>query len=202
MFALLSSGGVVMIPIAVCALLATFIIFERLFYFYNLNKRDKLLHDTVFALLAKRDYPEAKRQCGETATPTALVVNKILESRTMNESGMKEIAEVEINTAVPQLEHLLPTLATISHVSTLLGLLGTVIGNIQAFSILGEGGVMGNPALFSRAIAGALITTAAGLFVSIPTVVFYNYFSSQISKRITAMESFVMAVIFRITRGI
>ena len=82
-----------------------------------------------------------------------------------------------MSAVIPRYEHFLTPLGTIANISTLLGLLGTVTGNIKAFGVLGAGGTMGDPALLAGAIGEALVTTVAGLVVSIPALIFYNYFS-------------------------
>jgi biopolymer transport protein ExbB len=202
MLELLKSGGMVMIPIALCAVFATFIIFERLYYFFTISAQERALKADIPVLVNKRDYAGAKKYCEAASGPVSQVTHKILDNRTMTEGSIKELAEVEICAVVPQLEHFLTPLGTIANVSTLLGLLGTVAGNIQAFGVLGSGGAMGNPSQLAGAIAESLITTAAGLIVSIPSVIFYNYFVSRVKRQITEIESFASAVIFNITRGI
>ena len=202
MFDVLKSGGIVMIPIVLCAVGATYIIFERIYYFVNLSIQDKGLTADLPALVSKRDYVNAKKRCESSGAPLAQVIMKILDNRAMTESSIKELAEAEISAVVPRLEHFLMPLGTIANVATLLGLLGTVMGNIRAFGILGSGGAMGNPAALAGAIAESLITTAAGLVVSIPSLVFYNYFVARVKRHITEIESFALAIIFNITRGI
>ena len=202
MFDVLKSGGIVMIPIVLCAVGATYIIFERIYYFVNLSIQDKGLTADLPALVSKRDYVNAKKRSESSGAPLAQVIMKILDNRAMTESSIKELAEAEISAVVPRLEHFLMPLGTIANVATLLGLLGTVMGNIRAFGILGSGGAMGNPAALAGAIAESLITTAAGLVVSIPSLVFYNYFVARVKRHITEIESFALVIIFNITRGI
>ena len=81
----------------------------------------------------------------------------------------------------------------------MLGLLGTVTGNIKAFGVLGAGGTMGDPALLATAISEALVTTVAGLIVSIPSVVFHNYFISRVNHRLVEMEAKVTEVLVKLT---
>jgi biopolymer transport protein ExbB len=107
----------------------------------------------------------------------------------MEEADIKEAVMNAANREVPRLERFIDTLGTIANISTLLGLLGTVTGNIRAFGVLAESGAMGNPALLAGAIAEALITTAAGLIVSIPATIFYNYFVTRANKTIVDLES-------------
>ena len=81
----------------------------------------------------------------------------------------------------------------------MLGLLGTVTGNIKAFGVLGAGGTMGDPTLLAGAIAEALTTTVAGLCVSIPSVIFHNFFVSRVNRRIVEMESRVTEVLLKLS---
>lgn len=104
-----------------------------------------------------------------------------------------------MSAVVPDYEHFLTPLGTIANISTLLGLLGTVTGNIKAFGILGAGGTMGDPALLAGAIGEALITTVAGLVVSIPSVIFYNYFVSRVNRRVSEMESEVTNIVIKLS---
>ena len=87
------------------------------------------------------------------------------------------------------MERNISTLGTIAHISPLLGLLGTVTGNIQAFGLLGNFGVGADPALLAQGIAEALVTTAAGIVVSIPAIVFYNYLVSRVNHTIIGLET-------------
>ena len=105
----------------------------------------------------------------------------------------------EMDFVVPHLEHLLTPLGTIANIATLLGLLGTVTGNIKAFGVLGAGGSMGDPTLLAGAIAEALVTTVAGLSVSIPSVIFHNYFVSRVNRRIVEMEAHVTSIVLKLT---
>ena len=116
-----------------------------------------------------------------------------------NEKDLREITEAEVDSVVPKLEHLLTPLGTISNIATLLGLLGTVTGNIKAFGVLGNGGTMGDPSLLASSIAEALVTTVAGLCVAIPSVIFHNYFVSRVNHRIVEMESAVTTLLLKIT---
>ena len=106
--------------------------------------------------------------------------------------------DLELDKQIPRLDRFLTSLGTIANVSTLLGLLGTVTGNIQAFGVLGSGQSMGNPALLAGSIAEALVTTAAGLCISIPSVIFHNYFVSKVKKRVSVMEAIASSVVIQV----
>ena len=117
----------------------------------------------------------------------------------MQEADMREMVQTKMDSVIPQFEHLLTLLGTIANISTLLGLFGTVTGNIRAFGILGGGGSMGDPAVLAGAIAEALMTTAAGLFVAIPSLVFHNFFVNRVNHAITDMQAQVTAALLRLT---
>lgn len=198
-FATLKSGGIIMIPIIICGLIATFIIIERCYYFYAIKKKDEKLMGDVKKALDSEDYDAAIVYCNEAQTPTSEVIKKAIDCRRWDERDMKDAVEAEMSAVVPRFEHLLTALGTISNISTLLGLLGTVTGNIKAFGVLGSGGTMGDPAALAGAIAEALVTTVAGLVVSIPSVIFYNYFVSRVNRRIVEMENNVTSVVIKLT---
>ncbi len=199
MWDLLKSGGVLMIPIIVCGIAATYIIIERIVYFKSIRKNDRLLKEQLNSILLKKDYDSAEALCIAAETPFAHVVRKVISLRQLDEQNLKEIAETEVESVIPQYEHLLTILGTIASISTLLGLFGTVTGNIKAFGVLGSGAGMGNPAVLAGAIAEALVTTAAGLFVAIPSMIFSNYFTRVVNKEIVILESSVTEVVLKLT---
>ena len=129
----------------------------------------------------------------------AMVIKKAIDCRHYEERDLRDTVEAEMDLVIPKFEHLVTPLGTIANISTLLGLLGTVTGNIKAFGVLGGGASMGDPALLAGSIAEALVTTVAGLCVSIPAVIFHNYFVSRVNKRIVEMESVVTSVVLRLS---
>lgn len=195
----LKSGGVLMIPIIICGIIATYIIIERCMYFFNIQKRDFKLRTALTSSLAVRDFASANASCVEAGTPMSQVIQKALDCRHYEERDLRDFVEAEMDLVIPKFEHLLTPLGTIANIATLLGLLGTVTGNIKAFGVLGAGGTMGDPTLLAASIAEALVTTVAGLIVSIPSVIFHNYFVSQVNKRIVEMEALVTSVVLRVT---
>lgn len=200
MFEILKSGGIVMIPIVACGLVAVFIIVERFHYFFSIKKRDEKFSNDIEGCILKNDFQTAESICVLADTPCSKVVKSAIEHRNFSERDLKEFIQSKIDLAVPEFEHNLSALSTISNVSTLLGLLGTVTGNIKAFGVLGNGGTMGDPALLAGAIAEALVTTVAGLVVAIPAIIFSSYFNSQVNHSITRMEQNVTSVLFRLTK--
>ncbi|OJF76709.1 MAG: hypothetical protein BKP49_06000 [Treponema sp. CETP13] len=189
MFNLLSIGGLIMLVIIACALIATFIIFERSLYYSNLKKKDILIFQHARAYAKVKQYDKAAMYCEAQNTPTGSVLAKVFKTRFMESEDAKEAVLAESSRQLPKLEHLLTSLGTIANISTLLGLLGTVTGNIEAFGVLGSAGSTGDPSMLAGAIAQALITTAAGLVISIPSIVFYNHFTNHVNKTVNNLEN-------------
>ncbi len=191
MISILVSGGPVMIPIALCAVIATIIIFERIGFYGAIKKGEKDLLPRIRASIDKGHYDEAAAICDTVEGPVSRLMKTGIAYREYSEASIKEAVMNQANREIPRLERYLSTLGTIANISTLLGLLGTVTGNIQAFGVLGDMGTMGNPAVLAGAIAQALVTTASGLIVSIPAIIFYNYFIAEVNRMVTQMEASV-----------
>lgn len=189
MFGVLKSGGILMIPILLCGIFATYIIVERIMYFISLKKKTEMFRETIAIPLKARKYAEVLEFCKTEDLPEAAVVGKAIYFRNTPISIQKEAVNAEIDKQVPKLEKYLTSLGTIANISTLLGLLGTVTGNISAFGVLGEGASMGNPALLAGSIAEALVTTACGLVISIPSLIFHNFFVAKVDKILSEMET-------------
>ena len=189
MFSVLKSGGILMIPIVLCGIFATFIIIERIIYFISLKKKSVLFREKIAEPLKLKNYGEVLEICKSEDIPEAAVIGKAVYFRNTPISVQKDAVNAEIDKQVPKLEKFLTSLGTIANISTLLGLLGTVTGNISAFGVLGEGTSMGNPALLAGSIAEALVTTASGLVISIPALIFHNYFVAKVDKTLSEMET-------------
>lgn len=202
MFEIIKSGGIFMIPICLCAILAVFIIIERFIFYMSIKKIDKKLLPELDVFLSAKNYDGAIAYCKACDTPLSRVLSRAIQCRDYSYDTLKETVMNEATLEIKVLEHFLTPLGTIANISTLLGLLGTVTGNIGAFGILGDGGTMGNPAILAGAISEALITTAAGLIVSIPALIFHNYFVSRVNRNLCEIESISSELIIRLTRDL
>ncbi|HOC29180.1 MAG TPA: MotA/TolQ/ExbB proton channel family protein [Treponemataceae bacterium] len=198
MLNVLISGGPVMIPIGLCAVIATILIIERILFYGAIKKGERDLLPRLRSSIAKGHYDEAAAICDTVDSPVSRLMKTGIENRQFSDALVKEAVMNQANREVPRLERFLSTIGTIANISTLLGLLGTVTGNIQAFGVLGDMGTMGNPAMLASSISEALVTTAAGLIVSIPTVVFYNYFIAEVNRMVTEMEASVSDLVLLI----
>ena len=201
MFSVLKSGGVWMIAIIVCAIVSIFIIIERIIFYASINKnQDKVVAD-IRDLVAKGNFDGAKEYCRAVGTPLASILKKAIELHDLPVSEIREGVTNEATLQLPRMERFLSALGTIANISTLLGLLGTVTGNIAAFGVLSNGGSMGDPAALASAIAEALVTTAGGLVVSIPAIIFHNFFAAKVNKKMIQMEGIAADLILVIEEG-
>ena len=187
MFEIIKAGGWVMWPIFLCSIVAMAIIGER---FWSLQKRlvvPKSLLPQVWKLIKEDKLDKKKLAVLRNHSP----LGKILAAGLVNKDHDREMMKASIEEASSQvihdLERYLNTLGTIAEITPLLGLLGTVTGLIKMFAAVGEVG-LGNPLVLSSGLSEALITTAAGLTVAIPTFVCYRYFRGLVDELILLME--------------
>jgi len=121
------------------------------------------------------------------SSPLGKILAAGLLQRNHSREIMKESIEEVGRHVAHELERFLNTLGTIASISPLLGLLGTVIGMIKVFTVITAQGV-GDPSILSEGISEALLTTAAGLTVAIPSLMFHRYFRGRIDGLIVTME--------------
>ncbi len=202
MSALLERGGIILYVIIALSVVAIAIIIDRLIYFRKIRTDEGVVLSRLKAAVSKGHFDEALAICESNPSPIANLSKVGIEHRSFPEEVIKNMITDAANMEVPKMERFLPALGTIAHIAPLLGLLGTVTGNIQAFGVLGEfGAVGGNPAVLARGIAEALITTAAGIIVSIPAISFYNYLVSRVNHMIIRLENRVNELVLVLKRG-
>jgi biopolymer transport protein ExbB/TolQ len=185
---LLMKGGWTMVILLVFSLVSWFIILERSIRFgqAKIDMDRFILKIKKLALGGK--FVEAGDYCQEMAGPVAATLKAGLRSFQRGASSARESMERASALELLRLEHLLSTLATIGSVSPFIGLFGTVLGIITAFSALAgptAAGVSG----VANGIAEALVATAAGLFTAVPAVIGYNYFVRRVTRFDTEMAT-------------
>jgi biopolymer transport protein ExbB len=194
MWDIMVKGGWLMVPILMCSVIALAITLER---FYSL--RDSKIHPQEFVskikkLLNERKISEAIAICSNTFSPISRIIETgILKSDSCRDE-IKEAIEHAGKRESSHLHRYLAVLATIVGIAPLLGLLGTVTGMIKAFQVIAMKGV-GHPTALAGGISEALITTAAGLVVAIPTLVAHNYFFKKANGYILDMENTSMELL-------
>ena len=177
-----------MIILMACSVVALTFIFERwLFYKHTSIDADRFFMKIKEAF--RNDGAEkAISVCNSSLSPLATVVKSGLE-----ESGKKPVVAAEMMDAMAidqrtKLEKNLSILGTLGNIAPLIGLFGTVVGIIRAFHALSVSGSAG-PSVISAGIAEALVTTAAGLVVAVPAVIFYNYYLRRVETVMNEIES-------------
>jgi len=184
----IARGGIVMIPILVCSVVALLIIFERLWSLQRKRIFRFDILDTIEQLLREHKIPEATTLCKRhDSTMTRLVLVALLNSD-RPKAEIKELIEDHGRQEVPFLERYLTMLGTIASISPFLGLLGTVVGLLRVFDAISQEGGVTNTAILSSGIQNALITTVAGLCVAIPSLVAYNYFARRAESLVLEVE--------------
>jgi len=191
MFEIIQKSGPVIYPIILCSIVAFAIVVERFYHLYKAKIDTKDFMNNVEITIKRNRIAEAIKICDKTPGPIAHIVKAGILKHDRNRQEIRESIEDAGHQEVPRLERHLSLLATIAHVSPLLGLLGTVTGMVRAFQIIQEKSASFNPVSPGDLAGGiweALLTTVAGLIVAIPTVVAYNYLVNRVDEFVLEME--------------
>ncbi len=187
MYELLKAGGLIMIPILLCSVVALAIIFERIWTLRPARVAPrKLVHD-LMARLKKKELNGRRLKEVQESSPLGRVLAAGLVNAKHGREIMKESIEEEASQVVHELERFLTALGTIAVITPLLGLLGTVIGMIDVFAEIQVAGT-GNTQALAGGISKALITTAAGLTIAIPALACHRYFQRRVDELVVEME--------------
>jgi biopolymer transport protein ExbB len=187
MYELVIAGGWLMLPIILCSVVAMAIIIERLWTLRQSRVVPENLVSQVWKLHSEGQMTPDNITALKASSPLGSILSSGLINREHSREIMKEAIEEVGRQVVHELERYLNTLGTIASITPLLGLLGTVIGMIKVFSTIVSAGV-GNPGILAEGISEALITTAAGLSVAIPALMFTRYFSGKVERLVIVME--------------
>lgn len=181
-------GGVMMIPIFLCSLIALAVVIERWLFLrkVRINARSFMLQ--VKSLILRNMVSDAVLLCKRTTAPIAKITKAGVERIRRPREEIKEAIETAARVEIFQLERNLGILATISAVAPLLGFLGTVTGMIRAFIQVQHLGGNVDASVLAGGIWEALVTTAAGLIVGIPALIFYNWLQSKVEYFVFEME--------------
>lgn len=193
MLEILKAGGWAMAPILLCSAIMVAIVLER---FWTLRRKSVMPLDlgeqvSAWARSQKLDPQHIDALRGNS--PLGELLASVVVARHRGREAMKEHVEDTGRHIIHQLERFLNTLGTIALVSPLLGLLGTVFGLIRMFLVVAAGN-MGDPSKMAGGIGEALICTAAGLCVAIPSYFFHRYFRGKIAGYVVEMEKHAIAL--------
>lgn len=187
MYELLVAGGWVMLPIMACSVIALAIIGER---FWSLQ-RNRITPRNLVAQVWQWDQTDQldddRIKNLRAGSPLGRILAAGLANRHHSREVMKEVIEETGRHCVHEMQRYLNSLGTIASITPLLGLLGTVIGMIKVFATITTQGV-GDTSALAGGISEALITTATGLSVAIPALMFYRYFTGLVDELVISME--------------
>jgi len=184
-------GGFFMYPILLCSILSLAIFLEKLWVLRIKKIIPPQFVIDIEHMLRSEKINESINLCKETDTPLSRILLNGIKNYGKRREEIKEIIEEVGKREVAYLDKYVETLGTIASVSTLLGLLGTISGMIKIFSVISHYQVV-NPSMLAGGISEALYTTAAGLSVAIPTIIFYRYISNKSDSLILEMEEYCL----------
>ena len=188
MIAFIVQGGVLLVPILLLSVAAVFLIVERALYYWQQRSTPGESPADVMALLTHTPAPQLAEALRRRRSPQARVTAAALDAgqrladldqrRTLDHLVLREIAALERH---------VPYLQNIANVATLVGLLGTVVGMISAFVDMRNTGST-DLTILSGGIGQALITTAAGLAVAIPSTLFHQLFVNHVQRTVARLN--------------
>lgn len=187
MLELLLKGGWLMLPIALCSIVATAICIERSWSLRTEKLAPANLLSEVWASLKNNEINPDMLQNLATGSALGSIMAAGLNNAKHGRDIMKESIQEVASQVVHDMERYLNTLGTIAAITPLLGLLGTVIGMIKVFAEIVASGT-GNAGVLAGGISEALITTAAGLAVAIPSLIAHRHFARKVDSLVVHME--------------
>ncbi len=201
LYQIILNGGPVMWPLVLCSLIVFTVILERCFFWLVLERhRNRKLMDQILTLAQSGNWNDIKEVTKKTNDH---VIRILVVGILHRDYDMVTAMEAETQMLMRRMHRLMPVLDTMITVAPLLGILGTVIGIIHSFNMLGTEGIA-DPKLVTSGIAQALLTTAGGLIISIVALIPYNYFNTRIDNSIHTIEKYATsleAVFRKMTRG-
>ena len=187
MLEIVQSGGWLMVPILLCSIVAAAICVERLWTLQRSRIVPKNLVAQIWSAVKTDELDTQKLRELRTSSPLGQVLAAGVGNAKRGREIMKEAMEEAASQVSHDMERYLTSLGIIASISPLLGLLGTVVGMIKVFTALMLEGA-GNANVLAGGISQALITTAAGLSVAIPALMFHRFFLRRIDELVVTME--------------
>ncbi len=193
---LVQYGGPIMWLLIICSVIALIIFFERWFHLHRAQINvGELLHGLI-NVLKRGNLIEAITLCEETPGPVSHILKAVILRHAQNDLNLKQAAANSALDEIPRMERKMNILATITYVAPMLGILGTVLGLIDAFQIIQIQGFVININGLSGAMWEALLNTAFGLCIAIPCHIAYNYLVTRIQTIVTEMDKASSEIIY------
>ena len=187
MLELVQAGGWLMVPILLCSVIAAAICIERVWTLHAPRVAPRNLLAQVWGMVKKNELDPQKLRELRSDSPLGQIFAAGMSNARRGREIMKESMEEAADVVMHELERYLTPLGTIASISPLLGLLGTVVGMIKVFTVLMLEGT-GNANVLAGGISQALITTATGLGVAIPALMFHRYFLRRVDDLVVTLE--------------
>ena len=199
MLEIVKSGGWLMLPIIICSVISAAIILERLWMLQMSRVLPKNLTRQVWDWVRQNQLNHKHIESLHEGSPLGEILAAGLANRHRDREIIKESIQDAGRQVVHELERYLNPLGTVAAVTPLLGLLGTVIGMVKVFAAITSHGV-GDPTVLAGGISEALITTAAGLSVAIPSLIGYRYLRGRVDALAVRMEKEAITLVEALLR--
>lgn len=184
MWDIIVKGGPIMVPLVLCSVISLAVIIERFIYFKRTSNNNYRLFQKYSRYIIDDNLTKAIKELKDERGPIAGIIASALTYSSGSKNNLREFLQTTGEQEIEKMEKNLVILDVIATIAPLLGLLGTVLGIIDSFDILSATGGVASPVQLSSGIARALLTTAAGLFIAIPALIFYTHFVRIVNTRI------------------
>lgn len=195
MLELLQKGGPLMWIILLCSVVALGVFLERLLYLHKASIRVGELLGGLSLLIRNRSLDEALGECSASSGPVSRVLQSALLRAKADRPTLQSVTSDAAHLEIPKLERNLPILATLAYVTPLVGLLGTILGLLDAFLLLSAHGGYATAAELSRGVYESMLDAAAGLGVAIPAYIGHSYLTSRVNDIIHDMERAAIEIV-------
>jgi len=200
MLELLQKGGPLMWIILLCSITALGVFTERIFSLHRASIHTGDFLRGLANLLRRKNFAEAVQECAGTNGPVPRVLHSMLLKHDAPRSELREIAQEAGQLEVPRLERNLALLGTIAYTTPLIGLLGTILGLLEAFNQISVHGGYATAAEIAGGVYESLLTSAAALCVAIPAFVAHSFISARVNDVVHDIERAAIETI-EILRG-
>ena len=192
MFFLFKSGGFVMWPLLICSLLSFYCAIERIIYWRNIKWHNKITKEHIINHYLNSSTSFLELLSNDHTYPLCSILLKAIKFDKCSDENFHFALSSALQSEIPSLKKHTNTFSTVITISPLLGLLGTVLGLIDSFSLISIGQAGTNNMEVTGGISEALISTAAGLIVAITSLLFSNYFKIEFQRELPLIKEFLV----------
>jgi biopolymer transport protein ExbB len=189
MIDVLLKGGPILWVILVLAVPVLAIVVERFLYFRKIATDETKLFARVKGAIEKGHFDEAMAICDTVEAPLGALIRVGIECRLLPEADLKDAVRDAAVRELPFIEQNIQAVNVIANISPMIGLLGTVVGIINSFNVLGSFGAVSDPSVLAKGISEALLNTGAGILIAVPSMVAYAWLSGRANAVIGQLES-------------